>query len=203
MLSGCAVTLAQADAVLTAAERTRMRAYVVLSLLTGARTEELRALTWDHVDLTGNPDANPPGTAAHGGVAVSPGRRRHQNPPSRSTWTGADLRSRLGESNPGPAHYEQSRATRWTGALLHSPPASASRRGRESPYTYGVVVTQFVTHVAGPGSPPAASGSQGPTQGCAGEVREISPAHPCGGLPGAPSGPASAPTGGLAARWAG
>jgi integrase len=29
-------------------------------LLTGARTEELRALTWDHVDLEGNPSASPP-----------------------------------------------------------------------------------------------------------------------------------------------
>jgi integrase len=32
----------------------------VLSLLIGARTEELRALTWDHVDLTGRPNADPP-----------------------------------------------------------------------------------------------------------------------------------------------
>ena len=54
------LTLVQADAVLTAAEGSRMRAYVVLSLLTGARTEELRALTWDHVFLTGDPDADPP-----------------------------------------------------------------------------------------------------------------------------------------------
>lgn len=37
-----------------------MYAYVVLSLLTGARTEELRALTWDHVDLFGRPDLTPP-----------------------------------------------------------------------------------------------------------------------------------------------
>lgn len=37
-----------------------MHAYVVVSLLTGARTEELRALTWDHVDLEGAPDATPP-----------------------------------------------------------------------------------------------------------------------------------------------
>lgn len=37
-----------------------MYAYVVLSLLIGARTEELRALTWSHVDLEGKPDANPP-----------------------------------------------------------------------------------------------------------------------------------------------
>src|SRR5947209_3141853 len=39
--------------------RTR-RAHPVLSLLTGGRTEELRALTWDHVDLLGHPDVQPP-----------------------------------------------------------------------------------------------------------------------------------------------
>ena len=33
-----------------------LHAYVVVSLLTGARTEELRALTWDHVDLDGKPE---------------------------------------------------------------------------------------------------------------------------------------------------
>ena len=32
-----------------------MHAYIVLSLLTGARTDELRALTWSHVDLDGKP----------------------------------------------------------------------------------------------------------------------------------------------------
>ncbi|OLE22693.1 MAG: site-specific integrase [Actinobacteria bacterium 13_1_20CM_3_71_11] len=32
----------------------------MLSLLTGARTEELRALTWARVDLDGEPDADPP-----------------------------------------------------------------------------------------------------------------------------------------------
>jgi integrase len=55
-----ALTFAQAEAVLAAAERTQMHAYVVLSLLTGARTEELRALTWDHVDLEGRLDDEPP-----------------------------------------------------------------------------------------------------------------------------------------------
>jgi integrase len=45
------LTLEQAEAVLTAAETARpwLRAYVVLSLLTGARTEELRGLEWSHV----------------------------------------------------------------------------------------------------------------------------------------------------------
>ncbi|MEU5862782.1 hypothetical protein ABZ815_16510 [Nonomuraea sp. NPDC047529] len=46
-----ALTLAQALAVPTQAEQggERMRAYIVLSLLIGARTEELRALLWSHV----------------------------------------------------------------------------------------------------------------------------------------------------------
>ena len=52
-----ALTLAQADAVLVAARASRLHAYVVVSLLTGARTEELRALTWDNVDLDGDPTA--------------------------------------------------------------------------------------------------------------------------------------------------
>ncbi|WP_283139740.1 tyrosine-type recombinase/integrase [Rhizohabitans arisaemae] len=55
-----ALTFTQAESVLGAAESSRMHAYVVVSLLTGARTEELRALTWDHVDLTGDPNATPP-----------------------------------------------------------------------------------------------------------------------------------------------
>ena len=55
-----ALTLDQAEVVLTAAEGTAMHAYIVLSILIGARTEELRALTWDHVDLAGDPGAKPP-----------------------------------------------------------------------------------------------------------------------------------------------
>jgi integrase len=55
-----ALTFAQAEAILRAAEGSRLYAYIVVSLLTGARTEELRALTWDHVDLDGEPDLSPP-----------------------------------------------------------------------------------------------------------------------------------------------
>ncbi len=54
------LTFDQASALLTAAAEFRMHAYVVLALLTGARTEELRALTWDHVDLVGDPVSVPP-----------------------------------------------------------------------------------------------------------------------------------------------
>jgi integrase len=44
-----ALTLAQAAAVLEAAKTRPLYAYVVLSLMTGIRTEEARALRWDHV----------------------------------------------------------------------------------------------------------------------------------------------------------
>lgn len=46
-----ALTVAQAEAVLKAAEsaRPRTRGYIVVSLLSGARTEEVRALRWSHV----------------------------------------------------------------------------------------------------------------------------------------------------------
>jgi len=47
--------LHQATKLLAAAEGTSMNAYIVLALLIGARTEELRALTWDRLDLAGDP----------------------------------------------------------------------------------------------------------------------------------------------------
>jgi integrase len=37
-----------------------MHAYIAVCLLAGIRTEEVRALCWDHVDLDGRPDADPP-----------------------------------------------------------------------------------------------------------------------------------------------
>jgi integrase len=46
-----ALTPEQATALLAAAKGTRLEAYVKLSLMTGIRTEEARALRWDHVDL--------------------------------------------------------------------------------------------------------------------------------------------------------
>ena len=79
-----ALTFAQAEAVLEAAEASPVRAYVVLSLLTGARTEELRALTWANVDLLGRPDLDPPvppsiqvwrSVRAHGDTKTQTSRR--------------------------------------------------------------------------------------------------------------------------------
>jgi integrase len=45
------LTVEQAAALLAAAEKSRLYPYIVLCLLTGIRSEEARALTWDHVDL--------------------------------------------------------------------------------------------------------------------------------------------------------
>ena len=53
------LTLEQASALLLASEGTRMHAYISLCLATGIRTEEARALRWEHVDF-GNPVASPP-----------------------------------------------------------------------------------------------------------------------------------------------
>ncbi len=54
------LTVEQAKRLLDSARTNRLYAYIVVSLLTGARTEELRALTWAHVDLDGKPEADPP-----------------------------------------------------------------------------------------------------------------------------------------------
>ncbi|MGH3304549.1 MAG: site-specific integrase [Streptosporangiaceae bacterium] len=85
------LTLTQAQAVIKAAESSRLHAYIVLCLMTGCRTEEARALRWDHVDLDGSPDAVPPvpphvavwrSVRAHGDVKTEKSRRTLQLPQS-------------------------------------------------------------------------------------------------------------------------
>ena len=77
-------TLAQAVALLAAAKGTALYAYIVVSMLVGVRTEEARALTWDHVDLEGDPTAIPPvpphvevwrSVRAHGDTKTKKSRR--------------------------------------------------------------------------------------------------------------------------------
>ena len=75
------MTLGQAQALLRACEDDPLGAYVTLALLLGVRNEELRALTWDHVDLVGEPALEPP------------------TPPSVRVWrsvrAGGDTKTRL------------------------------------------------------------------------------------------------------------
>jgi integrase len=77
------LSLEQAAALLAAAESTRMHAYIALCLATGIRTEEARALRWQHVDF-GDLDARPPVPAsaavwrsvrAHGDTKTEKSRR--------------------------------------------------------------------------------------------------------------------------------
>jgi len=55
-----ALSRVQAAALMQAASGTILEAYTTVSLTTGMRTEEARALSWPHVDLEGKPDADPP-----------------------------------------------------------------------------------------------------------------------------------------------
>ena len=65
----------QAVAVLQAAAKYRTSAYVVLSLTTGIRTEEARALRWDHVDLKAGTVAVWRSVRSHGDVKTEKSRR--------------------------------------------------------------------------------------------------------------------------------
>lgn len=70
-----ALNLDQAVALLRAAEGFRLYAYVLLSLLTGVRTEEARALRWDHLDLDAGTMAVWRSVRAHGDVKTERSRR--------------------------------------------------------------------------------------------------------------------------------
>ena len=77
------MSLEQARALIETAsdlERHRLGAYVVLCVQTGIRTEEARALRWEHVDLDGRPDAEPPVPAS---IAVWRSVREHGDTKTR------------------------------------------------------------------------------------------------------------------------
>jgi hypothetical protein len=102
-----ALNLEQAKAVLIAARPSRLYAYLVLSLLSGVRTEEARPLTWDHVFL--EPVRPRPGRAAGPSLCRSrwstsskstcDGRSRSGH---RGGWSGARLAA---SSRPGAANH--------------------------------------------------------------------------------------------------
>jgi integrase len=80
-----ALTLDQAQKLLKTAgdlRKYRLGAYVSLCLLTGMRTEEARALTWEHVDLDGQPNASPPVPPS---VAVWRSVRQHGDTKTRKS----------------------------------------------------------------------------------------------------------------------
>lgn len=102
------LTLEQAAALLRAAEGTALHAYIVLSLLIGVRTEELRALRWREVDLEGLYDGTssvPPSIAVYrsvrtGGDTKTVKSRRRLAMPQRCADA---LRRHLGRQQDPPA----------------------------------------------------------------------------------------------------
>ncbi|MGO8959015.1 MAG: tyrosine recombinase XerC [Streptosporangiaceae bacterium] len=98
-------TLDQTHAVLGAAAQTRLNAYVVLSLTVGIRTEEARELRWDHMDLEGDPDAEPAVPAAvavwrsvrEGGDTKTPKSRRTLALPQTAVQALKEQRKRQAE----------------------------------------------------------------------------------------------------------
>ncbi|MHB1432907.1 MAG: site-specific integrase [Streptosporangiaceae bacterium] len=69
------LTLDQATALLDAASKSRLHAYIALCLLTGIRSEEARALTWDHVDLDAGTVSVWRSVRAHGDTKTQRSRR--------------------------------------------------------------------------------------------------------------------------------
>jgi integrase len=114
-----ALSVAQAEAVLNAAKGTRLEAYLALSLMTGIRTEEARALTWEHVDLDGDPAADPP-VPPH--VAVWRSVRAH-----------GDTQDRAEQAHPGHARVRRRRTPRAPGPPGRRTGASRAAVARARP----------------------------------------------------------------------
>jgi integrase len=70
-----ALTLDQAAVLLEAAEDFRLHGFIVLCLLTGVRSEEARALTWEHVDLDAGTISVWRSVRAHGDTKTNRSRR--------------------------------------------------------------------------------------------------------------------------------
>ena len=112
------LTFEQAAALITAAQEYRLYAYVVLSLLVGLRTEEARALRWDHVHLDADSDLPPHvnvwrSVRAHRDVKTSKSRRslalpttavaaltEHQESQARARLRAGELRQDKGLCSP-------------------------------------------------------------------------------------------------------
>ena len=92
-----ALTLDQAAALLEAAEDSRLHAYIVLCLLTGVRSQEARALTWDHVDLDASTISVWRSVRAHGDTKTNRSRRTLRIPQIAVEALQEQLRRQAGE----------------------------------------------------------------------------------------------------------
>ena len=128
-----------------------MHSYIVLSLLTGIRTEEARALRWAHVDLDGDPAARPPvpphvavwrSVRVHGETKTERSRRTLGLPATAvqalRAWSGSQAAERLAAGKAGRTPgwcSPATRAPRWTRAT--SGRCSSASAPRPAPGTTG------------------------------------------------------------------
>jgi hypothetical protein len=147
------LTLQQAVAVITAAETlpvmelrpglkdvrrpaALMYAYIVLSLLVGVRTEEARALRWDHVDLDGDPGADPPVPphVALWGRCASAARPRPNGPAAPLAFPSWRPRRSAGcgtaKPTSGPWPGNDGRTPGWCSPPTAAPPWTQGTSGR-------------------------------------------------------------------------
>jgi hypothetical protein len=108
----------------------RLHHSIVVSLLTGARAQELRALRWDNVHLDGNPDARPP-IPPH--IEVWRSVRRGGDTKTRKSRRTLALPARCIEA-PRKQRAQQAAdrlaAGDWQAAGWYSPPSSPMTRGK-------------------------------------------------------------------------
>ena len=105
---------------LAAAERSHPQAYIALCLLTGIRSEEARALTWDHVDLDAGTVSVWRSVRAHGDTKTQRSRRTLKLPEVVVGVLREHRERQDGErDNAGPLWHEHGLvlATRWARRL--------------------------------------------------------------------------------------
>ncbi len=114
-----------------------MYAYIVLSLLVGIRTEEARALRWNHVDLDGDPGADPrvpPHVAVwrsvrtHGETKTQRSRRAHS---ASHTWGWRRCAPRWKAKSTNDAWWgKDGRTPDWCSPPISAPPSTPGTSGR-------------------------------------------------------------------------
>jgi hypothetical protein len=113
-----------------------MHAYIALSLLTGIRTEEARALRWAHADLDGDPGAHPP-VPPHIAVWRSvrvPAPPRPSGPAAPWPCPGSPCKRSASCVKPktvtGPWPGTDGRIPGWCSPLISAPPSTQGTCGR-------------------------------------------------------------------------
>ncbi len=117
-------SLAEATALLAAAESSRLHAFIVLCLLTGVRSEEARALTWEHVDLEAGTISVWRSVRAHGDAKTNRSRQTLKLPEIAAVGAeGAADVVRQHDGLPGCATIPKASGSGWARRTASCPPS--------------------------------------------------------------------------------